>query len=290
MSDAIPLRDGQLDLGGSERITIDTPHGPIAGLSAGAEDATPVLLLPGYTGSKEDFGPILDTLAAAAFRPVAIDLPGQFESPGPEHPAGYSTEALGRAVLAVALTLGSKVHLVGHSFGGLVARAAVLGAPSAFTSLVLMDSGPAEIAGQRRVLIDHLGPALDQVGVAGVYDAALAMAEAEADYIAPPPALAEFLRRRFLAGSAAMLQGMGDALRGEPDRVAELAALSSAGLPMLVMYGANDDAWPPAEQAEMAVRLGAQRVVVPGAAHSPAVENPLATASELVTFLRAVPQ
>jgi pimeloyl-ACP methyl ester carboxylesterase len=287
MSDAIPLRDGQLDLGAAERLTLDTPHGPIAALAAGDANATPVLLLPGYTGSKEDFGPILDPLAAGALRPVAIDLPGQFESPGPQHASGYSTEALGRVVLAAALSLGPRVHLVGHSFGGLVARAAVLADPSAFASLVLMDSGPAEIGGPRRALIDHLGPALAEVGVPGVYDATLMLAAAEPDYVPPPPALAEFLRRRFLAGSAAMLQGMGDALRVEPDRVADLAAVP---LPMLVLYGAEDDAWPPAVQDEMAARLGARRVVVPDAAHSPAVENPGVTAAELVNFLCAVPQ
>jgi pimeloyl-ACP methyl ester carboxylesterase len=55
-------------------------------------------------------------------------------------------------------------------------------------------------------------------------------------------------------------------------------------MPVLVLYGENDDAWAPEEQALMAERLGARRVVIPGAAHSPAVEAPETTASALTTF------
>ena len=70
--------------------------------------------------------------------------------------------------------------------------------------------------------------------------------------MAAPVEHREFLRRRFLAGTEAGLRGMGDALRAEPDRTAELRA---AGVPLLVAYGEHDDAWPPHVQAEMAERL-----------------------------------
>ena len=55
--------------------------------------------MPGYTGSKEDFAPLLAPLAAAGFAATAIDLPGQYESPGPADPAGYTPDAARRAVL-----------------------------------------------------------------------------------------------------------------------------------------------------------------------------------------------
>jgi len=77
------------------------------------------------------------------------------------------------------------------------------------------------------------------------------------------------------------LRVMGTALREAADRTAELAA---AGLPVLVLYGEHDDAWPPDIQAEMAGRLAARVAVIPGAAHSPAVENPAATAQALLDF------
>jgi pimeloyl-ACP methyl ester carboxylesterase len=60
-------------------------------------------------------------------------------------------------------------------------------------------------------------------------------------------------------------------------------------VPVLVAYGADDDAWPPAVQAEMAGRLGAAHVVVPGAVHSPAVEQPEATVRLLLEFWTGLP-
>jgi pimeloyl-ACP methyl ester carboxylesterase len=265
----------QLQLGTARRIDFAGSAGPIAALRTGDDGAPDVLMVPGYTGSKEDFGPVLDMLAEAGYRITAIDLPGQMDSPGPAELASYTPLALSRELAAVVDEIGAPVHLVGHSFGGLVTRAAVIARPELAADLVLMSSGPAALGGLRRQRIELLRPVLPQVGMAGLWQAMQATFAAEPGYQAPPPDVAEFLERRFFAGSPAMLQGMGEALISEPDRVAELVA---TGLRLLVMHGADDDAWPPVVQHEMAGRLGAEYVVVPGAAHSPAVENPAATA------------
>jgi hypothetical protein len=50
------------------------------------------------------------------------------------------------------------------------------------------------------------------------------------------------------------------------------SCLSGLSLPMLVIYGENDNSWSPAAQGAMARRLGARRVCIPGVVHSPAVE------------------
>ena len=272
----------QLTVGSGRRVTV---AGALAAIVAGPHDGPPVLLVPGYTGSKEDFAPQLDPLATAGYRACAIDLPGQFESPGPDDVAAYGTRRLGALLCDIAAELGAPAHLVGHSFGGLVARAAAIAQPAAFASLVLMSSGPAALDGARRDRIELLRPLLPSLGIEGVYAAADAAAQQEPGYVAPPPELAEFYRRRFVSGSPAMLVGMGDALLSEPDRVTELVA---SGLPVLVLHGVDDDAWPPAVQDAMAERLGARRVVVDGAAHSPAVENPAQTAAALVAFWSTV--
>jgi pimeloyl-ACP methyl ester carboxylesterase len=278
------VRSSQLELGPAVPVTFRGPEGRVAALRAGPADGPPVLLLPGYTGSKEDFGPLFAPLAAAGFAVTAVDLPGQFESEGPADPAAYTPVRLAATVTAVAAALGgAPAHLLGHSFGGLVARAAVLADRTRFASLVLLDSGPAQLVGRRRALIERLEPLLHERGVAAVYAATEQAARTLPGYVPPSPELAAFGRRRFLAGSPAMLQGMGTAVRTEPDRVVELAGCA---IPTLVVFGADDDAWPPAQQLEMARRLGARSVAVPGAAHSPAVENPRATAAALLGFWR----
>jgi pimeloyl-ACP methyl ester carboxylesterase len=269
----------------ADPVRLQLADGAVAALDASPPAGVPhratALLVPGYTGSKEDFAPLLDPLAAAGYRVVAMDQPGQYASPGPDEPARYTLEWLGSVVSAVAKSLGDgPVHLLGHSFGGLVSREAVLAEPASFRSLTLLGSGPAAIGGSRKDRMTALEPHLAR-GMAAVYQAVEQLAQADPKWLRASPELKAFLKERFVASSAGGLKGMGDALMTAPDRVAELAA---AGLPLLVCHGAADDAWQPATQAEMARRLGARHEVIEGAIHSPAIENPSATIDVLASF------
>jgi pimeloyl-ACP methyl ester carboxylesterase len=267
---------------------LDTPGGRVAVHDAARAAAAPplgdVLLVPGYTGSKEDFAPILGALSAAGFRTVAMDLPGQHQSPGPVERGAYAVEVLARTVLAVAgAVTDGPVHLLGHSFGGLVCRAAAIEAPGRLRSLVLLGSGPAALTGMRADRIRLMQPVLAAGGMPAVYAAMDRIDGLDPRYADAPAELRRFLRERFLASSAHGLRAMGEALQTEPDRVAELRA---TGLPVLVAYGEGDDAWQPDTQADMAERLGARHEVIPGAAHSPAGEQPQHTARVLTDFWR----
>ncbi|MGY1786462.1 alpha/beta fold hydrolase [Geodermatophilus sp. SYSU D00698] len=271
--------------------TLPGRAGPLAALDTGGDGPSgTVLLVAGYTGSKEDFAPLLAPLAADGYRVVAIDQRGQYESPGPDDPAAYSVAELAADVVAVASLLREETgtpHLLGHSFGGLVGRGAVLADPAAFRSLTLLGSGPARLGGRRAELLEHLGPLLDSGGVPAVHATLeqLAMTDERAQAV-PAPTRA-FYARRFLRNTAAGLRGMADAMTTEPDRVAELA---STGVPVLVAHGVADDAWPPDVQADMARRLGARHEVIDGAIHSPAVENPRRTLEVLEAFWSSVPE
>jgi pimeloyl-ACP methyl ester carboxylesterase len=268
-------------------------HGPIAVIDSLPPAGTPLhgtaLLVPGYTGSKEDFVPVLDPLADRGWRLVAMDLPGQYESPGPDTPDAYTVGRLGDVVRSVAAAIGAgpihagPIHLVGHSFGGLVARAAAIAEPGRWASLALLDSGPAAISGARRGRIAALRPLLRH-GMAAVYDALEELARHDSTWQAATGELGAFLRDRFVRSSPAGLAGMGEALQKEPDRVDELR---SVGLPILVAHGEHDDAWSPPEQAEMARRLDARHEPIPAAAHSPAVEQPALTSQLLEGFWQA---
>lgn len=270
---------------GPSRIPTVTVAGPVGPLAAHDLPPAPerhlgtVVLVPGYTGSKEDFSLVARLIAAAGRRYVAIDLRGQHESFGPDDPAAYTVDALADDVLAVCRATGdAPVHVVGHSFGGLVARAAVLRAPSVALSLTLMASGPAAVSGataERARLLQRLLAAMTQAEVAD-------HAEATDPALAARPATVRaFLRKRFVAHSRTGLLAMGDAIVSEPDRVAELAAV---GIPVHVIHGVADDAWSPAEQRDMAERLGATYTVIDGSVHSPAVEQPRDTARAMVSF------
>ena len=294
-SDAVPLSIAPNDLRqladhDAAPRTFDGGAGPLAALvTGGSATRGTALLVAGYTGSKEDFAPLLAPLAAAGVRAVAIDQRGQYESPGPDDPGRYGVAELACDLLAVGRALrtdvGGPVHLVGHSFGGLVARAAVLTDPAVFASLTLLGSGPSRLTGRRAELLDHLAPLLEAGGVELVHATMEQLAMTDPRAQAVPEATRRFLATRFLRNAAAGLRGMADAMLTEPDRVAELAA---AGVPVLVAHGEADDAWLPSVQADMARRLGARHEVIDGSIHSPAVENPPRTVAVLLDFWASV--
>jgi pimeloyl-ACP methyl ester carboxylesterase len=294
---ARPSVDGQhsqLSPSRARRVDLPGRYGPIAALrvsaGAAAHGAT-ALLLPGFTGSKEDFAPLLDPVADAGFDVIAVDLPGQYESPGPEDEAAYQPNALGTVIAELIGKLvaeGSRVLLLGHSYGGLVARGAVL-AEAPVTGLTLMDSGPGELpTGLRRTALDVGEPTLRREGVAAAQQLREQLDAADPNWAVKPLALKELLRERMLRSTPAGLLGMGTALRQEPDRVSKLArSLRTMDAPCLVVCGEGDDAWSVASQRDMAERLDADFAVVPGARHSPNVENPEELLSALLPTWRA---
>jgi pimeloyl-ACP methyl ester carboxylesterase len=292
-----------------QRVTIESRRGRFAALEAqpatGVCERRPALFVPGFTGSKEDFLPVLQPLASAGRRIVAIDMRGQYESPPAPGADGYAPVALAADVAAVAEAIAEHpgIHLVGHSLGGLIAREAALAREAEVISITLLGSGPGRIGGDRAEVLRGLLALMDAADDAGGEGASgddrigadqrlrATIDQIWEDHLEPqaradavPEAVIEFLHRRMSGNSPTGLMVMGRYLLTCPDRTAELARLG--GPPILVLYGEDDDAWDPAVQERMAKRLGAQRVCIPGAGHSPAVEAPETTASTLTAFWR----
>ena len=274
-------------------MTVRTARGSFAALQAvpvsGVCEREPALLVPGYTGSKEDFLAVLGQLADHGRQVVAIDMRGQFETPGADD---YSPPALAADIAAVIQATGTR-HLLGHSYGGLVAREALLRTRSQddIGSFTLMSSGPSALTGPRaeelRVMLTALGVADGSLPdrdvlrdrIAGLWRDRL---EPQAVAEGVPAPIVAFLARRMASNDPYGLVQMARHLLSAPDRTSELARLDRFG--MLVIYGEDDNSWSPDAQETMARRLGARRICIPGASHSPAVEAPATTAIALTKF------
>ncbi|WP_407560969.1 alpha/beta fold hydrolase [Streptomyces sp. 184] len=276
---------------GAEALRIETPRGAFAALRAGRPVHGTALLLPGFTGSKEDFIALLAPLAAAGYRVVAVDGRGQYETDGPDDEAAYAQDELAQDVLALAAALTAPgdppPHLLGHSLGGHIARAAVLRAdPRTFSSLTLLSCGPGIVCDEQQSRAKLLGDALTKYDMESVWQAIRAFDPPEAPDAGTSAEVDDFLHRRWLGTSPAQLIATGRQLCEEPDRTAELAALP---LPVHVLTGASDYVWPVTQMDGMARRLGARRTVVDGADHSPNVDRPAETAAALAAFWSAGP-
>lgn len=267
-----------------EPMTISTGRGDFAALSA-VPDTVPlgtVLLVPGWTGSKEDFTPVVDRLAAYGWRAYAVDQRGQYQTPGPDDPTAYELDVLGQDVVAVSKELGGYSQLVGHSLGGLVCQAAVIAEPAAFASLSLMCSGPSALGDEeQRRQLELLVLGLEHLPIEQVYDLKLEHERKAPSWVEPPPDIAAFMRAKFSANNPVGLASMTRRLLDADDRVEKVA---TSGVRAQVLYGATDDAWPLAVQDDLAARLGTHAQVIADSGHSPAIEQPDLTARLLVEF------
>ena len=254
----------------------------------GLEAATHwAVLVPGFTGSKEDFIAMLPVLADAGVGVLAFDQLGQYQSAGSDDPADYDVDLLAADLIEIVSEATRRrgrpggPHLVGHSFGGLVAQAAVATGGLRPASLTLLCTGPGALPEERWEGLPSLVEALDEHDLATIWRIMKEMEEAE-DLVPPPAPVVAFLEDRWHANHPVQLRQVAQHLMREPDRTSDLATIVAAGLPTTVMWGEHDDAWPVAMQQAMADRLGANAVELPGLGHSPNAQDAPAAVRALV--------
>src|SRR5690349_1300960 len=122
--------DRMLDVGGVTLAVDDRGDG----------DATPLVLVHGFTGGRIDFADVIDDLAADR-RVVAWDHRGHSDSTNTGDQATYTFDQLVDDALAALDALGlERFHLLGHSMGGVIAQRLVLERPERVETLILMDT------------------------------------------------------------------------------------------------------------------------------------------------------
>ena len=270
-------------------VAVPSPAGELSGLLTGPSapslvDGTPAispasapgaagenraLLVPGYTGSKEDYAPVLPFLGEAGWDTLAYSQRGQGGSAAPVGLGAYGMSDFVGDLIAVAEAWAGttgRVHLVGHSFGGIVARAAVVKRPDLFASVTLFCSGRAVHDRMNALtILDPLptGPGARQQVLRAYFP--------DMNFDEPGVGWAEFQRVRALDTASENLVGIARILSQlRPDT----PALAATGVPVHVLYGDQDEIWPPSWYAEEAADLGARESIIRGGAHSAQLQFP----------------
>ena len=235
---------------------IATADGAIHFWSRGGSAAANVLVLinggPGL--SHESMDPLQDALASPAWRVVSYDQRGVGRSTAAGS-AAFTPDDYVADLETLRQHLGvARVHLLGHSFGGMIALRYLDRFPDAVASLTLVDTGVAdpdamraggEALGRRVAELQRQGIIADPIPTSSCRDRFLAVAPAYfADpRFAAPPAM---LRRTCDdSGRSAVLEAFIDA--------PYTAGVPSATLPVLVVIGASDPLAPASRAAAAAL-------------------------------------
>jgi pimeloyl-ACP methyl ester carboxylesterase len=229
---------------------VETPHGriffrewPAQGQQKGA-----VLLLHGLFADSQSFTTLGRKLAAKGYRCFALDLPGHGETVS-------SASSFDDIMAAVTASLpGLKLHVIGHSFGALVASRL---ADHALSLTLLAPAGCGqEINGDflAAMLGGHIDQALGFLGESVPAEAQAALADA-------------------LSVNGGQLRAIvGDVSEDGRQKLSILGALAKATIPVEAVF-MRDDAVIPAQHV-LNLPFNVKSRILPGAGHLPHWRSP----------------
>jgi pimeloyl-ACP methyl ester carboxylesterase len=282
--------------GAAARVTtagarlVRTPLGRLQVADSGPRDASPMVLLHCYTCSLRWWEAILPLLERR-HRVIRVDLLGHG---GSEKPAsGYSMEDQAAAVAAALRDLGVDGHatVVGHSLGFTVATALAQHHPRLVDRLVNIGEWsngddarlPLRIRLGRRSIF---GRKLVRVTRRSAIRAQLRSVFAPGYDLAHGFQDPEQIVEDFRALTPAAFEQIDDEARAYVTAASLPERLSAAGVPLLVIFGSEDQCYGSPARVADAYRAvpGAEIRTIAGAGHSPNVECPRETAELILAF------
>jgi len=247
-----------------------------------APGTLPLLCLHGGPGSSHAYFAPLEQLAAMGRQVVFYDQLGCGDSDRPDDGSLWSVELFVEEVDAVRDALGlDRIHLLGQSWGGILAQEYALTQPDGLASLVLsstLASADQWVAEQRR-LLEALGP--------GAGDD-----EYHAAYFCrrdpPPPETEQWKAKRNVAVYEAMWGPNEWTCTGVLAGWDVRARLGEMRVPALVLSGRYDACTPVVAETLVRGIPDAEHVLFEDSAHIPFVEEPERYRRVLTDFLRRV--
>ena len=251
---------------------------PVHHVEAG--DGEPLVFLHGVGGDAASWAPQIAAFSGA-FRAIAWDMPGYGLSRSLDH---MTFPALAGSLLELLDRLGlERVHLVGHSMGGMVAQEFAALWPERIAALVLSATSPAfgrpDGDFQKRFVEARIAPLDNGKTMADLADEMVTTMMGPA---ADPGGVA--IARRSMAGVPEATYRAAIACLVTFDR---RDALASYTMPVLVLAGGADSNASAPMMEKMAGRIpDADYVCMKGTGHLGNLENPAAFNAVVGSFLR----
>ncbi len=279
----------RLDQPGAKLIV--TTSGPLQVLDTGpppggGEGGLPLVLIHGSGGAIDWWESLLPQLRPER-RVIALDLLGYGGSAKPD--SGYSIETQAGLVAQVLDRIGiSRTVAVGHSLGGAVATALAQQSPGLVAGVVLLDSAPNQESGglnltAKAAMAPIVGPLLWRLAPDAMRRRGLAQAFAPGTEV--PSQFVEDLK----AMTYPAYRDSGRELARFVRESSLADRLQASGLPLLVIFGEEDQIYPARESLSAYAGIpGVKTVLITGSGHSPQVEAPEKTAAEILTFATGI--
>ncbi len=220
----------------------------------------------------------IDVLCAG-YNVVAFDLPGHGRSLAASEDWSFAYAA---AVVAnlIEMVSDKPVHLVGISFGGMVAQVTTLARPDLVRSLTLIGTAP-RFPEEARAGMRARAETVRTGGMAAVLQAGLER------WFTPEtrqnrPDIVDRVTKTVLADDPATHAAIWDTIA----TLDVTARLGEIQCPTLVLVGEHDPSTPPSFARELAAAIrGAKLEIIPGASHIVTMEAPAAVNEVLLNFL-----
>lgn len=279
---SLPDLDWTLFPPGTVRSTFEAPSGSLSVVSIGQPEAPRVVLVPGVTGSKEDFILLAPLLASSGYFVQSYDLAGQYESglAGPTGTDAFTYELFVNDLIAFLEGGSTPAHVLGYSFAGIVAQLALTQRPDLFATLALLSVPPR--SGQTFATVRWIGPISYVISARGI--ASLLIWGIVTNKNKVPPGRLDLVKMRFAYTSRRSIDDITLLMKQVPDTSADVR---SSRIPLLIAVG-HHDLWPLGLHQEFAHRIDAEFRVYP-TGHSPCETTPHLLAYDLVELFQKTP-